>query len=82
MTTEYQPPYRQVDARGQKCPMPLLLAKRGLSDVPVGEVLEVLATDPGSERDFQSFERLGGHKVVTTCDEHGVFRHLITKAAQ
>lgn len=81
MTAKPQPPYSQVDARGQKCPMPLLLAKRGLRDVPVGEVLEVLATDPGSERDFQSFERLGGHKVVTTQDDQGVYRHLITKVA-
>lgn len=80
MISDAVPPHSQVDARGQKCPMPLLLAKRGLRDVPVGEVLEVLATDPGSERDFQSFERLGGHKVITTCDEYGVFRHLITKA--
>lgn len=80
MTHDAVSPHSQVDARGQKCPMPLLLAKRGLRDVPVGEVLEVLATDPGSERDFQSFQRLGGHQVITTCDEQGVFRHLITKA--
>ena len=75
-------PSQQVDARGQKCPMPLLMAKRGLNALPAGAVLEVLATDPGSERDFLSLQRLGGHKVVTTRSEDGVFRHLITKAEQ
>ncbi len=73
-------PDKQVDARGQKCPMPLLMAKRGLRDMNTGEVLEVLATDPGSERDFQSLQKLAGHTVVTATLEDGVFRHLITKA--
>ena len=41
-----------VDARGERCPMPLLLAKRALRDIPVGGALEVLSTDAGSERDF------------------------------
>jgi len=70
----------RVDARGQKCPMPLLMAKRGLRDLSSGEILEVIATDPGSERDFLSLQRLGGHKVTTTQDEEGVFLHRIIKA--
>ena len=80
MTPEEATPSQQVDARGQKCPMPLLMAKRGLRELPAGAVLEVLATDPGSERDFLSLQRLGGHRVVTTRSDDGVFRHLITKA--
>ena len=47
---------KQIDARGQKCPMPLLMAKRGLRDMAPGAVLELLATDPGSTKDFQSFK--------------------------
>lgn len=70
----------RVDARGQKCPMPLLMAKRGLRDLSSGEILEVIATDPGSERDFLSLQRLGGHKVTTTQDEEGVFLHRIIQA--
>ena len=50
-------PVDSVDARGERCPMPLLLAKRALRDIPVGGALEVLSTDAGSERDFESFAR-------------------------
>jgi len=80
MESDSRTPAQIVDARGQKCPMPLLMAKRGLRDLPSGAVLEVLSTDPGSERDFQSLERLGGHRVATSHCPDGVFRHLITKA--
>lgn len=70
----------EIDARGQKCPMPLLMAKRGLRDLASGDQLVVLATDPGSERDFRSLERLAGHVVETTQLPEGVYQHLITKA--
>ncbi|MGD2008505.1 MAG: sulfurtransferase TusA family protein [Cellvibrionales bacterium] len=72
---------KQIDARGQKCPMPLLMAKRGLRDMAAGAVLELWATDPGSTRDFRSLERLAGHRVESTTLPDGSFRHLITKAA-
>lgn len=75
-----QTPAKTVDARGQRCPMPLLMAKRGLRDVVSGAVLEVLATDPGSIRDFQSLQRLGGHNVHSVVMDDGVFQHFITKA--
>jgi tRNA 2-thiouridine synthesizing protein A len=73
-------PIESVDARGERCPMPLLLAKRALRDIPSGSVLEVLSTDAGSERDFESFARLAGH--VVTCERlpEDVFRLTITKA--
>jgi len=45
----------RVDARGQKCPMPLLMAKRGLRDLSSGEILEVMATDPGRSEIFYRF---------------------------
>lgn len=73
-------PHSVVDAREQRCPMPLLMAKRGLRDLASGEVLEVLATDPGSVKDFQSLERLGGHRVDTTTRDDGVLCHRIIKA--
>lgn len=73
-------PKQRVDAIGQSCPMPLLMAKRALRDLASGEQLEVLATDPGSARDFQSLQRLAGHKVITHQRDDGVLQHLITKA--
>ena len=69
-----------VDARGERCPMPLLMAKRALRDVPSGGVLEVLSTDAGSERDFESFARLAGHQVVCTRLDDDVLCLIVTKA--
>jgi tRNA 2-thiouridine synthesizing protein A len=73
-------PIESVDARGERCPMPLLMAKRALRGIPSGASLEVLSTDVGSERDFESFARLAGHTV--TCDHlpNEVIRLTITKA--
>lgn len=71
---------RSVDALGQRCPMPLLMAKRALRDLAAGEVLEVVADDPGSTRDFASFAKLAGHGVQSESLAGGELRHLITKA--
>ena len=73
-------PVDSVDARGECCPMPLLLAKRALRDIPVGGALEVLSTDAGSERDFESFARLAGHQVSCERLPDDVLRLMIIKA--
>ena len=73
-------PLDSVDARGERCPMPLLLAKRALRDIPVGGVLEVFSTDAGSERDFESFARLAGHQVSCELLPDDVLRLMIIKA--
>ena len=69
-----------VDARGERCPMPLLMAKRALRDVPPGGAVEVLSTDEGSERDFDSFARLAGHQVKCIRQDDGVLCLTIIKA--
>jgi len=53
-----------VDATGKRCPMPLLMAKRALSELADGEVLLLLVTDPGAESDLETFCRRHGHSVV------------------
>ena len=53
-----------LDAKGLNCPLPILKAKKALRDVPVGESLEVLATDPGSVADFDAFCRATGNELV------------------
>ena len=73
-------PAESVDARGEQCPMPLLMAKRALSALPSGAVLEVLSTDAGSERDFESFARLAGHVVACERLADDVLKLTITKA--
>ena len=73
-------PVDSVDARGERCPMPLLMAKRALREIPVGGVLEVLSTDAGSERYFESFARLAGHQVSCERLPDDVLRLMIIKA--
>jgi len=57
---------REVDARGLNCPLPILKAKKALTDLAAGQVLKVMSTDPGSARDFQAFSRQTGHELVRT----------------
>lgn len=57
---------REVDARGLNCPLPILRAKKALTDLPSGQVLKVMSTDPGSKRDFEAFTRQTGHELVRT----------------
>ena len=55
---------KEIDTRGLTCPLPILKAKKALSEMVTGERLKVLATDPGSVRDFQAFARQTGHELV------------------
>jgi len=56
--------HKEIDARGLICPLPILKAKKALSDMHSGEILKVLATDPGSVRDFQAFARQTGNDLI------------------
>jgi tRNA 2-thiouridine synthesizing protein A len=62
-----------VDARGLSCPLPVIRAKKGIGEVQVGDVVEVLATDPGSMADFQAWTRSTGHELVKA--EHDADRY-------
>lgn len=55
---------REVDARGLNCPLPILRAKKALAEMNAGQVVRVLATDPGSVKDFQAFARQTGNDLV------------------
>ena len=54
---------KEIDTRGLNCPLPILRAKRALSDMTTGQVLKIVATDPGSMRDFQAFS----NRPATNC---------------
>ena len=56
--------HKELDARGLICPLPILKAKKALSDMHSGEILKVLATAPGSVRDFQAFARQTGNDLI------------------
>lgn len=55
---------KDLDARGLKCPLPILKAKKALADMASGDVLRVQATDPGSVRDFSAFSRQTGNELL------------------
>ncbi len=67
-------PDKELDTSGLNCPLPILKAKKALSDMQSGQILKVIATDPGSSRDFQAFSRQTGHELLgqETKDEHTV----------
>lgn len=69
----------ELDARGLKCPLPVLKARRALKEVPAGGVLEVLATDPAAPRDFQNFAREAGLTLEQLAAPAGEFRLRLTK---
>lgn len=55
---------KEVDARGLNCPLPILRTKKALADMQAGQVVRVLATDPGSVKDFQAFAKQTGNELV------------------
>jgi TusA-related sulfurtransferase len=79
--------YRTVDARGLKCPMPIVKAKKEIDAIPVGEILRVIATDPGSVLDFQGWIKTAPKyelvKQEEGRDEQGrqTFVHLVRRKA-
>ena len=70
-----------LDTKGLNCPLPILKAKKALKDIPAGETLQVLATDPGSVKDFEAFCRATGNELVESREDGGVFVFLSKHAA-
>jgi tRNA 2-thiouridine synthesizing protein A len=71
---------RTVDAKGQSCPGPLVSLAKALRDAEHGDLLELLATDPGSKSDVPSWAELSGNELVDRSEADGVFRYVIRKA--
>ncbi len=72
---------KEVDARNLNCPLPILRCKKGLSDMPAEATLKIMATDPGSVKDFEAFCKLTGHKLLQQDEEDKVFTFYIKKIA-
>lgn len=70
-----------LDVKGLNCPLPILRAKKALKDVPTGGTLEVLATDPGSVKDFEAFCRTTGNVLVESKQDNNVFSFVIKRTA-
>ena len=69
----------QVDARGLSCPMPIVKTAQAIRTVPSGELLEVLATDPGSVKDLAAWSRTTGNELVEQTTDGTVFRFVIRR---
>jgi len=69
----------QLDARGLSCPLPILKAKQRLHALDSGSVLNVLADDPGSVKDFQAFSRQTGNELLDCSEMSGYYSFLLRK---
>lgn len=70
-----------LDTKGLNCPLPILRAKKAINNVEVGDILHVIATDPGSVQDFEAFCRATGHKLLESTAEDGVYGFMIERMA-
>lgn len=68
-----------LDTRGLNCPMPILKAKKALNSLTPGQVLQILATDPGAARDFEYFCRHTGHQLLESVEKDGEFTFRIQR---
>ncbi len=72
---------QELDARGLNCPLPILRARKSITGLGGGQVLRILATDPGSVKDFEAFCRQTGNELLSSSQNDGAFEFLIRKAS-
>lgn len=70
-----------LDAKGLRCPLPVLKARKAMKNLPPGGVLRVFATDPGAVQDFRHFCETTGHVLLASDEAAGVFSFEIEKSA-
>ena len=70
---------KEIDTRGLNCPLPILRAKKALSDMNTGQVLKIVATDPGSMRDFQAFCKQTGNELLLQQTVNKEFVHFLKR---
>ena len=77
MTTTHHD--KELDARGMNCPLPILRAKKALGELASGQVLRIVATDPGSMKDFEAFSKQTGNELVEQQTVGGEFVHVLRR---
>jgi tRNA 2-thiouridine synthesizing protein A len=70
---------KTLDMKGFACPLPIAKTAQAIRSLAPGELLEVLATDPGSVPDFQAWAGSTGNELVERAEDDGVFRFVIRK---
>lgn len=68
-----------LDTKGLACPMPIVKTKKAMNDMENGQVLEIHATDKGAQADLAAWSKSGGHELVQSTEENGVFKFWIKK---
>ncbi len=69
----------ELDARGLNCPLPILRARKSIQTLSPGQVLHIIATDPGSVKDFEAFCKQTGNELLASTQESGEYRFDIRK---
>src|SRR5262245_39887180 len=70
---------KDLDARGLNCPLPILRAKKALAEMTAGQVLRIVATDPGSVKDFQAFSKQTGNDLLSHSEAGREFTFFMKK---
>ncbi len=68
-----------LDCQGVVCPLPIIKLSKAIKGIAVGEVIEMLATDPGSVPDMEAFQNQTGHQIVSSEQQGGVYRFLVRR---
>ncbi|MGB5440285.1 MAG: sulfurtransferase TusA family protein, partial [Gammaproteobacteria bacterium] len=64
---------------GLNCPLPILRAKKALNNLDTGKILHIIATDPGSVKDFEAFAKQTGNELMSSSEEDGKFQFMMKK---
>ena len=70
---------KELDARGLNCPLPILRAKKALTDMTSGQVLKIVSTDPGSVKDFQAFAKQTGNDLLSQAEANKEFTFFLKR---
>jgi tRNA 2-thiouridine synthesizing protein A len=68
-----------VDYKGLFCPMPIVKISKDIKGIDVGQVMEMLATDPGSKADMEAWVKQTGHELLDAKEESGVFKFYVRR---
>lgn len=70
---------QSLDLKGLQCPMPILKTAKAMKELGSGAVIHVIATDPGSVKDFAAWARATGNELLESSAIDGVFRFVLRK---
>ena len=71
---------RELDASGLNCPLPILRAKKALTDMVADQILLIISTDPGSVKDFEAFSKQTGNELLSSTENGGKFKFVMKKS--